>query len=83
MAYRVLEESGLANVELMAVCDVRPENAEFARREVERLFGRTPLVFTDLDQVLARNDILAVDVVTDGSTHHSVAIPALRAGKCP
>ena len=81
MAYRVLEESGLANVELMAVCDVRPENAEFARREVERLFGRTPLVFTDLDQVLARNDILAVDVVTDGSTHHSVAIPALRAGK--
>ena len=81
MAYRTLEDTGMANVELMAVCDVRAENAEFARREVERLFGRTPLVFTDLDQVLARDDILAVDVVTDGSTHHSVAIPALLAGK--
>ena len=81
MAYRTLEDTGIANVELMAVCDVRAENAEFARREVERLFGRTPLVFTDLDQVLARDDIHAVDVVTDGSTHHSVAIPALLAGK--
>ena len=81
MAYKTLEDSGLANVELVAVCDVRRQNADFAAGEVERLFGRKPLVFTDLDQVLARADILAVDVVTDGSTHHQVAVPALRAGK--
>ncbi len=63
------------------MCDIRKENAEFTAREVERLFGRKPLVLTDLDQVLAREDILAVDVVTDGSTHHQVAAPALAAGK--
>ena len=40
MAYQTLNESGLGNVELMAVCDVRRENAEFAAREVER---RAPL----------------------------------------
>ena len=31
--------------------------------------------------MLKRDDILAVDVVTDGSTHHQVAVPALLAGK--
>ena len=81
MAYQTLNESGLGNVELMAVCDVRRENAEFAAREVERLLGRKPLVFTDLDQVLQCDEILAVDVVTDGSMHHQVAVPALLAGK--
>ena len=81
MAYKTLEDSGLGNVELMAVCDLRRENAEFAAREVERLFGRKPMIFSDLDQVIARDDILAVDVVTDGSMHHQVAIPALLAGK--
>ena len=81
MAYKTLEDSGLGNVELMAVCDLRRENAEFAAREVERLFGRKPMIFSDLDQVIARDDILAVDVVTDGSMHHQLAIPALLAGK--
>ena len=81
LAYEVLEKSGLANVEVVAVCDLRPENSALGAREVERLFGRKPLVFSDLGQVLARSDILAVDVVTDGSTHHQVAAPALEAGK--
>lgn len=81
MAYKVLEDSGIGNVELMAVCDVRRENAEFAAREVQRLFGRAPLVFTDMDSVLNRDDILAIDVVTDVSMHHQVAVPALLAGK--
>jgi predicted dehydrogenase len=81
MAYHTLEDSGIGNIDLMAVCDVRHENAEFAAREVERLFGHKPLIFTDLDEVLARTDILAVDVVTDGSMHHQVAVPVLEAGK--
>ena len=72
MAYKVLEESGIGNVELMAVCDVRRENAGFAAREVQRLLGREPLVFTDMDSVLKRDDILAVDIVTDVSMHHQV-----------
>lgn len=81
MAYKTLAESGAANLEPVAVCDVRPENAAFAAREVERLFGSRPMVFSDLDRALARTDILAVDVVTDASGHHQVAVPALQAGK--
>jgi predicted dehydrogenase len=81
LAYKELEESGIGNVELMAVCDLNPKNADLGRREIERLFGRTPLVFTDLDEALAHPDIAAVDIVTDPSFHHQVAIPALQAGK--
>ena len=81
LAYKVLEDSGIGNVELMAVCDVNRANAEFAAREVQRLFGREPLIFTDMDSMLKRDDILAVDVVTDVSVHHQVAVPALLAGK--
>ena len=81
LAYKELEKSGIGNVDLMAVCDLNPKNADLGKREIERLFGRTPLVFTDLDQALAHSDIAAVDVVTDPSFHHQVAVPALRAGK--
>ena len=81
LAYRALEDSGCGNVEIAAVCDVQEDNAEFAAAEVERLFGRRPLVFGDLDEVLRCPDVAAVDVVTDGSTHHEVAAAALAAGK--
>ena len=81
LAYKELEESGIGNIELIAVCDVNPKNADLGKREIERLFGRTPLVFTDLNEVLAHPDIAAVDVVTDPSIHHRVTVPALEAGK--
>jgi len=81
IAYHTLEETGMSNVELMAVCDINRDNAERIAGEVERLFGRKPLIFTDLDRMLANPDIAAVDVVTDGSSHHVIATAALAAGK--
>ena len=81
IAYHTLEQTGLSNMELMAVCDIRRENAERVAGEVERLFDRKPLIFTDLEQMLAYPHIAAVDVVTDGSTHHHIAAAALQAGK--
>ena len=81
LAYKELEDSGIGNIDLIAVCDIKPENAELGAREIERLFGKKSLVFTDLDKVLAHPDIAAVDVVTDPSFHHTVAVPALHAGK--
>ncbi len=81
LAYRELENSGIGNIEIVAVCDLNPKNADLGAREVERLFGKKPMMFTDLDKALACPDIAAVDVVTDPSFHHSVAVPALQAGK--
>ena len=81
MGYKELKDSGIGNLDLVAVCDIRQENAELVANEAEHLLGRRPMVFTDLDQVLAHPNIVAVDVVTDGSTHHAVGVPALEAGK--
>ena len=81
LAYKELEESGIGNIEVVAVCDISQENAELGAREVRRLFGKDPMVFTDLEEMLAHRDIAAVDIVTDPSTHHTVAVPALLAGK--
>ena len=81
MGYKELKDSGIGNLDLIAVCDIRQENAELVANEAEQLLGRRPMVFTDLDQVLAHPNIAAVDVVTDGSTHHAVGVPALEAGK--
>ena len=81
MGYKELKDSGIGNLDLIAVCDIRQENAELVANEAEHLLGRRPMVFTDLDQVLAHPNIAAVDVVTDGSTHHAVGVPALEAGK--
>jgi predicted dehydrogenase len=81
LAYKELADSGVGNVDVVAVCDMRPENAALGAREVERLFGTKPMVFTDLDRALANPEIAAVDVVTDPSAHHSVTVPALLAGK--
>ena len=81
LAYKELENSGIGNIELMAVCDLNPKNADLGRREVERLFGRTPLVFTNLGEAVSHPDIAAVDVATDPAVHHQVAVPALEAGK--
>ena len=79
--YKELDESGIGNIELVAVCDLREESANLCAREVERLFGRKPLIFTDPEKVYAHPDISAVDVVTEPAYHHSIAVPALLAGK--
>ena len=81
LGYKELEESGIGNIDVVAVCDVQPQNADLGAREVERLFGKKPMVFTHLDDVRAHSEIAAVDVVTDPSSHHTVAVPALEAGK--
>ena len=81
LAYKTLEDSGIANVDLVALCDIRPESTALCAGEMERVFGRTPMVFNHLDEVLGHPDIAAVDVVTDGSTHHEIAVPALEAGQ--
>jgi len=81
LAFKELENSGIGNLDLVALCDLQPENAALCAREVQQHLGRKPMVFTDLDTALAHPGIAAVDIVTDPRTHHSVAVDALLAGK--
>lgn len=67
---------GSANWDLVGVCDLNPDRAR-------KVIGNrsTVEVFTDLAQVLDRDDIHAVAVATPAATHAPIALAALAAGK--
>jgi predicted dehydrogenase len=79
--YAALERTGLSNVALTAVCDVRRDNAEQVADEAERALGRRPEVYLSVEDALADNVADAYDVVTDASTHLQVVAPLLEAGR--
>jgi predicted dehydrogenase len=67
---------GSANWDLVGVCDLNPERAR-------QVIGNrsTVEVFTDLAQVLVRDDVDAVAIATPAATHAPIALAALAAGK--
>ena len=78
---RELAQTPFNNVELVALCDIRRENAELAAAEAEKLLGVQPAIFTDLEEMARQTpDLTAVDVVTDPSVHHTVVCQALDLG---
>ena len=78
---RELVDSPFANIELVALCDIRRENVEMAAETVEELLGFRPETFTDLEEMVnAIPDLGMVDVVTDPSVHHTVVCQALDLG---
>jgi len=78
---RELAQTPFNNVELVALCDLNRDNAELAATEVEKLLGNRPPIFTDMEKMVQEiPDLMAVDVVTDPSVHHTVACQALDLG---
>ena len=76
-----LRASGMGNVELVAACDLRVDNAEYLADQAEKLLGRRPLVFKDMAaMVAALPNLDAVDITTDSGSHHRVAPAALELG---
>lgn len=79
--YAALEHTGLSNVTLTAVCDVRRDNAEQIAAEAERALGHRPEIYLSVEDALADEAAEAYDVVTDASTHLPVVLPLLGAGR--
>lgn len=76
-----LSASPLCNVELVAVCDLRLDNAQHLADEAEKLLGRRPQVFQTLEAMVAGvPELQAVVITTDAGTHHQVAIKAFELG---
>src|SRR5258708_2843623 len=77
-----LANSSLANVDLVAVCDLNQDNAEFLANEAGDLLGRRPRVYADIAQ-MARElgaDLQAASTTTDVPAHHRVAAASLQSG---
>lgn len=80
-AMKELADTPFSNVDLVALCDIRQENVDMAAGEVEKLFGRRPATFTDLQTMRQYlPDLQAVSVVTDPAFHHTVVCQALDLG---
>lgn len=79
--YGALERSGHSNVDLVAVCDVRRDNAERVAAEAEAATGRRPEIFLSVQDALRFSGADGYDVVTDASSHLPVVLPILEASK--
>ena len=63
--------------EVVALCDIKPEKAESSKARL----GFDCKVVADYHEVLAMEDVEAVDIATPNYMHHVIAIDALNAGK--
>jgi predicted dehydrogenase len=77
-----LAASARANIELVAVCDLNQDNAEFLAGEAADLLGRRPRVYADIAQMALElgGDVQAASITTDVASHHRVAVACLEAG---
>ena len=76
-----LYTSAQCNMELVAACDIKEEQANLLADEAEQLLGVRPRVFTDLaEMVRAMPELQAADVTVESGFHHAVAIACLEAG---
>ena len=81
LGLKELTGSGMSNVDLVAVCDLRRDNAEHLADDAETLLGFRPHVFDDMTRMSAAiPDLQAVDITTDARAHHSVAVQAFELG---
>ena len=70
----------MPELDFPAVCDVYPDRAAKGADIVE-LSGRPrPVVYTDYREMLKRDDLDAVGVMTSWQTHIEISIAAMRAG---
>ncbi len=81
LGLKELYDTQFCNVELVAACDLRRDNAEHLADDAERLLGKRPLVFEDMGKMVAAlPDLQGVDITTDSGSHHRVACAALELG---
>jgi predicted dehydrogenase len=79
-AYGALRRVGAGGFKVAAVCDPRLGAAEEAAGLAEEMLGSRPAVFSDHEELISSGAVDALDVVTDPSVHHVVAVPALESG---
>jgi predicted dehydrogenase len=73
-----LGASSRSNVELVAVCDLNQDNANFLAAEAADLLGHRPRVVAEVAAL--GSDVQAASITTDAGSHHRVAVACLEAG---
>ena len=73
----------MEDVCITAVCDVFADRVEEAQRRIQTACGRRPFGTTDYREVNRREDVEAVLIMTDWTTHIRIAVDAMNCGKIP
>lgn len=71
----------MQDVVISAVCDVYEDRAQAGKAIVEEARGTTPFATTSYREVINREDVEAVIIMTSWQTHIPIAIEAMRCGK--
>jgi len=80
--FAALWQAGYRGFEIVACCDVAREAAEKTARDIAAWQGSTPRVHESVERLLdAEKDLDAVDISVAHRLHHTVALPAIEAGK--
>jgi len=76
-----LRMASLDTVEVVATCDVVEDAAIKRAQQISKFQKTRPRVYTQLDSMLQKEDLDAVDICTDHSTHHTVALRCMEEGR--
>lgn len=79
--FQPLWEKGFRSFRIAACVDVNHEAAEAMANQIAEWQGMRPIVFQDVDALLASDSVDAVDIVVPHHEHHTVAVACLEAGK--
>jgi len=81
LGLKELFDAGLSTVDLIAVCDLRSDNANRLADNAKELLGKRPKVYSDIATMKRElGDLLAVDITTDAGSHHKVSQIAFDLG---
>ena len=81
LGLKALEDTGISNITLSAVCDLRLENAKALADDAQELLGYRPRVYADMaTMVQEQPDLQGIDITTDVASHHRVATAAFELG---
>ena len=73
----------MPDVEVLAVCDVYEDRVKEAQEHVTKAKGNTPAACLNYREVTSRTDIEAVVIMTDWTTHITIAVDAMEHGIIP
>lgn len=69
------------NVYITAVCDTYADRTEAGAAAVEKAYGKRPFASCDYREVIARDDVDAVLILSAWESHVPIAVEAMEAGK--
>lgn len=78
---RQLNAAGLTDVQVVATCDLIEGAAQKRAKDLAAFQKQMPKAYTDLEKMLASEEIDAVDICTEHRSHHTIALACMEAGK--